>query len=80
MNKFLDRSSTLLISTSVPPESVRPGLYKAKACTAGYEFGCCAVCSTTKKHEAKKLRVFLSNPKDWYVILRQQVCNRRRRM
>ena len=28
----------------------------------------------------QKVVDFLSNPKDWYVITRQRVCNRRRRM
>ena len=46
MNKFLDRSSTLLISTSVPLESIRQSSYKAKAFITKHRFGCCAVCST----------------------------------
>ena len=37
-----------LCSTSVPLESIRQSRYKANACTAGRELGCCAVCSITK--------------------------------
>ena len=33
-----------------------------------------------KKKASRKTCFFLSNPKDWYVISRERVCNRRRRM
>ena len=58
MDKFLDRSSTLLISTSVPPESIRPSPYKAQSCITGHEFGCCAVCSTNGEPDEPRQHLF----------------------
>ena len=61
---------------------------KSKGAAVGRDRGACdegkcrepqvgSPSAPAKKQDSQRLSCFLSNPKDWYVIPRKRVCNRR---